>query len=140
MGAAEFKKALHFYMVTWAGKHPLPIDFFRAMEVASGEDISWFIKPWFYENAHPDLALVKVTEDNQVVVENRGGLPVPICLTILYEDNKQQTICESTAVWQKNNKHYMLSFETKRKIAEVWLGNELIPDTQRENNHIVVGN
>jgi hypothetical protein len=140
MGAAEFKKALHFYMVTWAGKHPLPIDFFRAMEVASGEDLSWFIKPWFYENAHPDLALVKVTEDNQVVVENRGGLPVPICLTILYEDNKQQTICESTAVWQKNNKHYMLSFETKRKIAEVWLGNELIPDTQRENNHIVVGN
>jgi hypothetical protein len=140
MGAAAFKKALHFYMVTWARKHPLPMDFFRAMEVASGEDLSWFIKPWFYENAHPDLALVKVTEDNQVVVENRGGLPVPVCLTILYDDGKQQTICESTAVWQENSEHYMVSFESNRKIAEVWLGNELIPDSQRENNHIVVGN
>ncbi len=140
MGAKEFKKALHFYMVTWAGKHPLPMDFFRAMEVASGLELSWFIKPWFYNNAHPDLALVKVTEDNQVVVENRGGLPLPICLTILYEDGKQQAICESTAVWQENHKHYVVSFETKRKIAEVWLGNELIPDSYRENNHIIVGN
>ncbi|MDD4373841.1 MAG: M1 family metallopeptidase [Bacteroidales bacterium] len=139
LGAATFKKALHHYMVTWAGKHPLPIDFFRAMEVASNEDLSWFINPWFYQNAYPDLALVKVTGDNQVVVENRGGLPLPVCLTVIYDDGKQQTVCESTAVWKDNLSQCIIRFDTERKIAEVWLGNELIPDTSRENNHFVIG-
>ncbi|MDD3636070.1 MAG: M1 family metallopeptidase [Bacteroidales bacterium] len=139
LGPATFKEALHYYMVNWAGKHPLPLDFFRAMEVASGEDLGWFIKPWFYQNAYPELALLKVTDDNQVVVENLGGLPLPVCLTVIYEDGRQQTVCESTAVWKDNFSQHIVKFETERKISEVWLGNELIPDSSRENNHIIVG-
>jgi len=139
MGPVAFKKALHYYMVNWAGKHPVPMDFFRSMEISSGQDLSWFIAPWFYQNAYPDLAIVKVTEDNQVVIENIGGLPLPVCLTIIYEDDKQQTVCESTAVWRKNNAQFMISFEPDRKIREVWLGNELIPDIQRENNYLFIG-
>jgi hypothetical protein len=38
-------------------KHPSPADFFRTMEDASGVDLDWFWKGWFYGTDHVDIAI-----------------------------------------------------------------------------------
>lgn len=138
LGAAVFKKALHNYMVNWAGKHPLPTDFFSSMEAASARDLSWFFSPWFYENAYPDLSLKKITEDNQIVIENLGGLPLPVCIEVFYDDRTSQLICESTSVWESNSEAFLIALDPGKKIKEVVLGHELIPDINIKNNRIIL--
>jgi hypothetical protein len=41
-------------------KHPTPADFFRTMEDASGVDLDWFWRGWFYTNDHVDQAITDV--------------------------------------------------------------------------------
>jgi hypothetical protein len=40
----------------------MPADFFRTMEDASGTDLDWFWRGWFYTNQHVDLSLEKLTQ------------------------------------------------------------------------------
>lgn len=138
LGAQEFKKALHYYMATWAGKHPVPTDFFMAIQTASGQNLDWFFKPWFYELAYPDLAIVKLTNDNQVVIDNIGGLPLPVCLEVVFTDGSKQSICESTNIWKANPKTVVIAFEPKKTIRELTLGSAIIPDVNDSNNHLLV--
>ncbi|MBU1367939.1 MAG: M1 family metallopeptidase [Bacteroidetes bacterium] len=138
LGAAAFKEALHFYMVNWAGKHPLPTDFFKSFEMVAGRDLSWFFHPWFYDNAYPDLSLRKITADNQIVVENNGGLPLPVCLEVFYDDGTQQLICESTSIWEANADRCLIAFDKNKTIKEVVLGHGQIPDVNPENNRIIL--
>jgi len=42
-------------------KRPMPADFFRTMEDASGVDLDWFWRGWFYSTDHCDIAIDKVT-------------------------------------------------------------------------------
>jgi hypothetical protein len=41
-------------------KHPKPADFFRTMEDASGVDLDWFWRGWFYGMEHVDVDLAEV--------------------------------------------------------------------------------
>ncbi len=56
-----FDYALKTYSQRWAFKHPKPADFFRTMEDASGIDLDWFWRGWFYTNDHVDISIDKVT-------------------------------------------------------------------------------
>lgn len=60
MGRELFDKAFKEYSERWAFKQPYPSDFFRTMEDASGMDLDWFWRGWFYTNDHVDLALGEV--------------------------------------------------------------------------------
>ena len=62
MGRELFDYAFKEYARRWAFKHPEPADFFRTMEDASGVDLDWFWRGWFYTNDNCDIALEKVTE------------------------------------------------------------------------------
>ncbi len=42
LGPERFDYAFRNYIDKWAYKHPTPWDFFRTMENASGENLSWF--------------------------------------------------------------------------------------------------
>lgn len=61
MGRALFDKAFKTYAKRWAFRHPEPADFFRTMEDASGEDLDWFWRGWFYGTDPVDIAIDKVT-------------------------------------------------------------------------------
>lgn len=68
MGRELFDYAFKEYARRWAFKSPMPADFFRTMEDASGVDLDWFWKGWFYgvEVADQDLAEVQwYAADNQ---------------------------------------------------------------------------
>ncbi len=48
MGRELFDAAFKEYARRWAFKQPYPADFFRTMEDASGVDLDWFWRGWFY--------------------------------------------------------------------------------------------
>jgi len=61
LGRELFDYAFKEYARRWAFKHPRPADFFRTMEDASGVDLDWFWRGWFYTTDHVDIAIDKVT-------------------------------------------------------------------------------
>jgi hypothetical protein len=60
MGRELFDYAFREYARRWAFKHPTPADFFRTMEDASGEDLDWFWRGWFYSTEVCDISLDSV--------------------------------------------------------------------------------
>jgi len=57
MGRELFDYAFKEYSNRWMFKHPSPADFFRTMEDASGVDLDWFWRGWFYTNDHVDISI-----------------------------------------------------------------------------------
>ncbi|MFP4096208.1 MAG: M1 family metallopeptidase [Cyclobacteriaceae bacterium] len=57
LGRELFDHAFKTYATRWAFKHPEPADFFRTMEDASGTDLDWFWKGWFYTVDHVDISI-----------------------------------------------------------------------------------
>lgn len=62
MGRDLFDHAFREYSRRWMFKRPTPSDFFRTMEDASGVDLDWFWRGWFYTTDHVDIALSAVRE------------------------------------------------------------------------------
>lgn len=60
IGREGFDYAFKTYARRWKFKHPSPADFFRTMEDASGVDLDWFWRGWFYTTDHVDIALADV--------------------------------------------------------------------------------
>ncbi len=68
LGRELFDYAFRQYAVRWQFKRPMPADFFRTMEDASGVDLDWFFRGWFYTTAHTDISIEQV---RQYVVDSR---------------------------------------------------------------------
>ena len=140
LGDSLFKQALHTYIDRWNGKHPLPYDFFNTFSNVAEQDLGWFFKPWFFNRSYADLGIKKVTLDNQVVVENYGGLPLPVRLVAEFADGSTEMIDESTSIWSAGNQAVILQFDKEKQIKNVVLGDELIPDINDENNVFEIEN
>jgi hypothetical protein len=90
MGRELFDYAFKEYARRWAFKHPTPEDFYRTMEDASGVDLDWFWRGWFYGTEHCDMNLKEVRlfkwNTHDPVVENafkkeqKDAQPVDISL------------------------------------------------------------
>jgi hypothetical protein len=61
MGRELFDYAFKEYSRRWAFRHPHPADFFRTMEDASGVDLDWFWRGWFYSTNPVEIALADVS-------------------------------------------------------------------------------
>ncbi len=72
MGRELFDYAFREYARRWAFKHPEPADFFRTMEDASGEDLDWFWRGWFFSTEVCDISLdtVKYAKPDLSAVPN----------------------------------------------------------------------
>lgn len=57
MGRELFDYSFKEYARRWAFKHPTPADLFRTLEDASGEDLDWFWRGWFYSTDATDIAI-----------------------------------------------------------------------------------
>ncbi|EDL61579.1 M1 family metallopeptidase [Gimesia maris] len=62
LGRELFDYAFKEYSRRWMFKRPTPADFFRTMEDASGVDLDWFWRGWFYTTDHTDLAVENVRQ------------------------------------------------------------------------------
>ncbi len=57
LGRELFDFAFKEYARRWKFKRPYPADFFRTMEDASGVDLDWFWRGWFYTTDHCDIEI-----------------------------------------------------------------------------------
>jgi hypothetical protein len=57
LGRELFDYSFKMYCERWKFKHPTPADLFRTMEDASGTDLDWFWRGWFYSTDYVDVSL-----------------------------------------------------------------------------------
>ncbi|WP_166422511.1 M1 family metallopeptidase [Paraglaciecola sp. 20A4] len=62
LGRELFDFAFKEYAQRWMFKRPTPSDFFRTMEEASGVDLDWFWRGWFYTTDHVDISLDNISK------------------------------------------------------------------------------
>ena len=81
VGRELFDHAFRTYAQRWAFKRPYPADFFRTMEDASGVDLDWFWRGWFYGTDHVDQAITNVRwlqlDTRDALTSRPGGQPSP---------------------------------------------------------------
>lgn len=133
LGDDLFKKALHHYMDTWNGKHPIPWDYFYSMNTGSGKNLNWFFNNWFFTNNYIDIAIKEVSK-NVVTITNSGGFAIPFDVNVIYEDNAAETFHQTPAVWEKNQKTARITINTKKQIKKVTLDGGIFMDATPINN------
>ncbi len=86
VGRELFDNAFREYAKRWAFKSPTPADLFRTLEDATGEDLDWFWRGWFYgtdacdisidsvKHSVPDLAAMPPLTKDTVIM---SSLPKP---------------------------------------------------------------
>jgi hypothetical protein len=62
LGRELFDFAFREYARRWKFKRPTPADFFRTMEDASGTDLDWFWRGWFYTTDAVDVSIDGISE------------------------------------------------------------------------------
>jgi hypothetical protein len=62
LGRELFDFAFKEYAQRWKFKRPNPADFFRTIEDASGIDLDWFWRGWFYTTDHTDISVEGIRE------------------------------------------------------------------------------
>lgn len=137
LGEVTFKKALLEYMKRWNGKHPIPIDFFQTFNDVTGEDLSWFWNPWFYEFGYPDLAIKNAENSNGYVkatIEKIGNIPTRVIINIEFDDGTIKTINKSSRIWSDGKKEFNIRLDTDKKAVKITLGNKYIVDAVKDNN------
>jgi len=137
LGDTTFFKALHQYMNDWHGKHPIPYDFFYSINRASGTNLNWFWNKWFFEWVYPDLAISRVeklSSGTRITIENKGGLPLPVYLTIT-ANGKVQILRTTAEVWKSGKREFTVESTTSFvTVTKIELGNQFIPDKFTDDN------
>ncbi|MFT4015766.1 MAG: M1 family metallopeptidase [Agriterribacter sp.] len=133
LGDELFFKALHHYIKTWNGRHPVPYDFFNCMNEGSGKNLNWFWKTWFFDMGYPDLAIASV-KPKRVTIASKGNKPAPVDITVYFADNTTEKIHRSIAVWEKGNKTVAIPVSGSKKIIKVELGSFYNADADKSNN------
>ncbi|HEX6966327.1 MAG TPA: M1 family metallopeptidase [Gemmatimonadaceae bacterium] len=137
LGDAEFKKCLHAYMDRWHGKHPIPWDFFYTFDDVSGKDLNWFWRNWYFSNGYIDLAVGPVTKTGNgytVVIDNIGGMAAPVDLDLTYADGSTQTVHETPAMWEKNQRQTTVLIDTRKDLQSLVLNGGIFVDADSTNN------
>jgi aminopeptidase N len=128
-------------MARWNGKHPIPYDFFNSMSNASGQDLSWLIKPWFFEYGYFDLAVkdVSVSGDKyKIEIEKKGYYPGGFKLTVTYADGTNEIVSESVAVWKNGANSFTVELLASRKIVKAELWDAIWLDADNSNDIYIV--
>lgn len=137
LGKDRFLEALHAFVERWHGKHPTPFDFFYTFNDISGEDLSWLIRPWFFEFGYPDLGIDHVeTNGDQAVIgmKKNGPFPVPVRLKVEFADGTVEKIHRDAGIWKDGKDLFEISIQSSKNIKNIELGDKEIPDTDMTNN------
>lgn len=136
LGAERFDFAFNAYIKAWAYKHPTPADFFNMMENASGENLSWFFKSWFYSNENIDLAIdnVEQTEEGYLINFKSFGIPMPVVYSIYYKDGSKNKLRLPVEIWQKGDT-WTTTVGTDKTIKKIVIDpDRILVDVKPENN------
>jgi len=141
LGKDRFDYAFRNYIHKWAYKHPQPDDFFRTMESAGGEDLSWFWKSWFYNNYKLDLAVIDASYVDKekktglsVIVANKEKMPMPFWVEVTYKDGTKIREQHPVETWIQS-KVVNFTIATTKEVESVKVDPDAaLPDINRANN------
>ncbi len=140
VGPERFDFAFNQYIKNWAMKHPTPYDFFRTMNDATGEDLNWFWKAWFFTTWKLDQAVEGVqypggkSESALITIVNKEKMAMPVELKITQQNGKVATINLPVNVWQRNAT-WTFKYPSTSAIVSVEIDpNHLLPDINLSNN------
>lgn len=97
LGRELFDYAFKEYARRWKFKRPMPADFFRTMEDATGVDLDWFWRGWFYSTDHTDIAIETIrlytidTRNPEIEKEKQRGDKANLPETLSQQRNKSMT-------------------------------------------------
>ncbi len=141
LGQDRFDYAFRTYIKWWAFRHPTPVDFFRTMENASGEDLDWFWREWFYENYALDQGVNDVKYINGdpgqgalITIENLDRMAMPVIARITETNGQVHTMKLPVEIWQRGPV-FTFPVQTTSAISEVLLDpDHVLPDLNPDNN------
>jgi hypothetical protein len=141
LGPDRFDYAFNEYVKHWAFKHPLPYDFYRAMNDASGEDLNWFFQPWFFTTWELDQAVqgVKYVKDNpangaQITLVNKEKLAMPVDLKVTQANGKTEVLHLPVNIWQRGGV-WTFVYPSTSAIQSLEIDpDHQLPDVDRKNN------
>jgi hypothetical protein len=141
LGPERFDWAFRKFIRDWSYRHPSPSDFFRAMDSAGGEDLSWFWRGWYFNNWTLDLA----AKDAQpvdgdwhkgavITIANLEPLVMPATVAIDFQDGSSQRIQLPAESWIQKTE-VSVRLDSTQPVTAVTVDPEhVIPDQDRGNN------
>jgi hypothetical protein len=141
LGPARFDPAFRRYIATWAYHHPTPSDFFRFMDSATGEDLSWWWRGWYLHNWQLDMGVTGASYvDNDpskgvtVSLVSKQKLVMPATLRIDFTDGTHQDMRVPVEAWRFNGTP-KITLDTTKAIKQLTLDpDHKLPDADRSNN------
>jgi hypothetical protein len=145
LGKDRFDYAFKNYIAKWAYKHPQPEDFFRAMDNAAGENLSWFWRGWFYNNYKLDIALISAKYVNgdakngiQVTVANKEAMAMPFAIEVKLKDSSKHRMKLPVETWLQNKATtFIIPTTTEAETVSID-PDAALPDINRANNSLKV--
>jgi hypothetical protein len=145
LGPELFDAAFKQYVHDWAFKHPSPSDFFRTMDSAAGEDLSWFWRGWFRHNWKLDLAVTGVkyvgndpAKGALVTVANLEKFAMPAMLRVTYADGSTTEVRVPVATWMQHTQFDVAVAGDKRIRSATIDPDGVLPDVDRANNTFIM--
>jgi aminopeptidase N len=125
-------------MKRWAYKHPTPMDMFNTFEDVSGRDLDWFWRSWYYETWILDQGISDVEQQDgeaTITIQDFGEIPMPVDLTITFEDGTQTETRISVEDWLNGKRVTSTTIEAPSKVTRVEIDADVYyPDVNRANN------
>jgi hypothetical protein len=141
VGKERFDYAFRKYTEAWAFKHPTPYDFFHCINNATGEDLNWFWKEWFFTTWKLDQAVTGVAyvdgdprKGALITIENKGRMILPVIAAITQSGGKTETVRLPVDIWYRGG-GWTFKYASTAKIEKVVLDpDQVLPDMDRKNN------
>jgi len=141
LGKDRFDFAFRNYISLWAYKHPMPSDFFRAMNNAAGENLDWFWKGWFIENWKLDQAVkgVKYVDGDSskgalITITNNDEMVMPVTVKVTEANGKSDSLRFPVEIWERSGEFTFQYPSTSSIISVVLDPAERLPDVDASNN------
>jgi len=155
VGQEVLEQTLKNYYTQWKFKHPEPRDFIRVAERTSGFNLDWYLQDFATTTNTIDYridSVNRVEDTHSIVLERVGLMPMPIELSVRYDDGSSQmfyiplqmmrgekTFSDEVVVlddWAWAMPTYTFEFNGKKSIAEVEIDpSGRMADVNRQDNH-----
>ncbi len=146
LGPERFDWAFRLFIHDWSFRHPSPSDFFRTMNSAAGEDLSWFWRGWFMNQWTLDVAVQDVSyvdgdaaKGADITVANLDRLVMPVTVQMTYADGRTERVRLPAQSWLQS-KTATVHTNGGGKLTSVTVDpDQVVPDRDRSNDRLTVG-